>query len=202
MTEKTRIIVASRNPHKVREIGEMLGSRGLEVSGLDEFGDIPEVVEDGDTFRDNACKKASETARMLGLPVLADDSGLEVAALGGQPGVRSARYAGESSDDARNLLKLLKEMEGVTDRAARFVCVVAVADAGGRIVGTVEGTVEGTLLEEGRGSGGFGYDPAFVPHGYSKTFAQLPGAEKNRLSHRAAAISALLRSGLVEGLLG
>jgi XTP/dITP diphosphohydrolase len=153
---------------------------------------LPEVEEDGATFEANAAKKAAALARASGLWALADDSGLEVAALGGAPGVRSARYAGEPSDAAANTRRLLAEMAGRTDRAALFRCVVALADPSGR-VRTVEGACEGRIAETPRGAGGFGYDPVFVPEGETRTFAEMPPAEKHARSHRGAALRKAVR---------
>ena len=184
------IVVATGNKHKVQEIGEILGARGYHVIGAKEVGDMPEVVEDGLTFQDNATKKALETARALNCTVLADDSGLEVLALNGEPGVFSARYAGEGGNDGRNVRKLLDNMKGITDRRARFVCVMVVASPEG-VIATSRGEINGTIAQAPAGEGGFGYDPVFIPDGYDKTFGQLPQEVKNSLSHRANALKAL-----------
>jgi XTP/dITP diphosphohydrolase len=188
-----KIVVATGNAHKVREMQEILGARGIVVEGADAHGGMPPVVEDGATFRENAIKKAVAGAKAFGVRVLADDSGLEVAALNGAPGVLSARYAGEGGNDGRNLAKLLRNLEGVADRAARFVCSIAVADPDGTLVGACEGEVRGSIAAAPHGEGGFGYDPAFIPEGYTQTFGELPAEVKNRLSHRAAALRAALR---------
>ncbi|MBT4822626.1 MAG: non-canonical purine NTP pyrophosphatase, partial [Lentisphaerae bacterium] len=137
-------------------------------------------------------------AAATGRWVLADDSGLEVMALGGAPGIFSARYAGEEASDAQNLAKLLQEMSGVDDRRARFVCVMAFANPAGDVLGTVRGTVSGRLLPSGRGSSGFGYDPAFVPDRHEITFAEMDSSLKNSISHRSCALQAVLDSGLLK----
>ncbi len=187
------LVIATGNLHKVQEIKEILAPHGFQVLGAGECGGMPEVVEDGKTFQENAVKKAVTAAKALDRMVLADDSGLEVFALGGEPGVFSARYAGEGGNDGRNLAKLLRKMEGVTEREARFVCAIAVALPDGTVLGTCEGEVRGRIAEEGRGQGGFGYDPAFIPDGFSQTFGELPAAVKNTLSHRANALHKAVR---------
>ena len=188
-----KIIAATGNPHKLVEMRQILAPLGIEVVGADEVGGMPPVVEDGATFLENAIKKAVEGARALKAMVLADDSGLEVEALGGEPGVYSARYAGEGGNDGRNLAKLLRKMEGVANRAARFVCVIVIAKPDGTILCTARGEVRGRIAEAARGQGGFGYDPGFIPEGYDKTFGELPAEVKNRLSHRANALSEIAR---------
>lgn len=190
------ILVASSNRHKIAEIREILEPRGICVQSVDEVGGMPEVVEDADSFRGNAVKKAVEAARALNHTVLADDSGLEVFALNGEPGVHSARYAGEGGNDGRNLAKLLGKLEGVTDRRARFVCVIALASPEG-LIGTAEGEVRGTIALGKRGQGGFGYDPAFIPEGYEQTFGELPQEVKNSLSHRSRALQNAIANGLL-----
>jgi XTP/dITP diphosphohydrolase len=191
-----RILVATGNRHKIDEIRAILAPAGVLAVGPHEIGGIPAVVEDGETFAANATKKARSVALATGWPVLADDSGLEVLALAGAPGVRSARYAGEGADDGANTAKLLRAMSGVTDRRARFVCVVAVARADGTVECT-EGQVPGQIITVPRGRQGFGYDPVFVPDGYAHTFAELDPAEKNRISHRASALRTALSRGLL-----
>ncbi len=190
-----QIVAATGNAHKVEEIQAILAPLGIEVLSAKAVGGMPDVVEDGDTFAANAIKKAVEAARALGRPVLADDSGLEVFALGGEPGIYSARYAGEGGNDGRNVRKLLGRLDGQTDRAARFVCVIALASPAG-LIGTAEGEVRGHIIHEPRGDGGFGYDPVFVPEGFTQTFAELPGEVKNRLSHRGNALQNAVASGL------
>ncbi|MBX3275908.1 MAG: XTP/dITP diphosphatase [Sandaracinaceae bacterium] len=192
-----RVLVATRNAGKVRELARLFAELpGVELVGLDAFDELPDVVEDGATFEDNAAKKARELARASRLPTLADDSGLEVDALGGAPGVRSARYAGAHGDDAANNARVLSELEGVSfeARTARFVCVLAFADPAGPLgehVLLARGTIEGRLLEAPRGEGGFGYDPLFLPLGETRTTAEMPAAEKNAISHRGEASRAM-----------
>jgi XTP/dITP diphosphohydrolase len=185
-----KIVLATRNRHKVDEIRAILNVPGLELTCAADFPNAPDVVEDGDTFKANAIKKAVALARATGLPSLADDSGLEVDALGGAPGVRSARYAGEPSNDKANVRKLLTELSGSTHRRARFQCVLALADPSGGVK-TVEGACAGVIAPVERGHQGFGYDPVFVPDGFKETFAEMEPAQKNRLSHRARALEKL-----------
>jgi XTP/dITP diphosphohydrolase len=154
---------------------------------LDDFGPIPEVVEDGETFEDNAVKKAQFTARVLGFPAIADDSGLVVEALGGRPGVYSSRYAGEGATDELNNLKLLKEMEGISKRDAYFACVLAIAVPRGPAL-IYEGKCHGIIAHERSGSDGFGYDPLFYHPPSGKSFAEMSPEEKNLLSHRGTAM--------------
>jgi XTP/dITP diphosphohydrolase len=190
------IVIATGNKHKILEINEILCPFGWTAQSIAAYGGMPEVVEDAMTFDGNARKKALAGALAIGRPVLADDSGLEVTALGGAPGVHSARYAGEGGNDGRNLAKLLKVMEGLTDRRARFVCVIAVARPDGW-VGTAEGEVTGRIALIPAGSGGFGYDPVFIPDGHEQSFGELPSELKNGMSHRANALKAAIRSGLL-----
>ena len=182
-----KILIASRNPHKIREISEIFMLPSLEFAGLDQYPGLPEVLEDGATFQENAVKKAMTLALATRQWTMADDSGLEVDALDGEPGVRSARYAGEPSDTAANNRKLLMALAGRATRSARFRCVIALASPSGRAQ-LVEGSCEGVVLTESRGTGGFGYDPLFQPAGYAATFAEMDAGEKNRISHRAAAL--------------
>jgi XTP/dITP diphosphohydrolase len=190
MTERRLLVLATRNAGKTREIREFLEGFPVEIKNLDDFGPIPAVEEDGTTFDENAYKKASFTAKILGLPALADDSGLEVEALGGAPGVHSARYAGPSATDAENNAKLLREMEGETNRAAVFVCVISLAVPSG-VALTYEARCEGLIAEAPRGNNGFGYDPLFYYPPLNRTFAQLSAEEKNRGSHRGKALAEL-----------
>jgi XTP/dITP diphosphohydrolase len=190
MAHKQSLVLATRNPGKTREIRELLNNFPVEIKNLDDFGPIPDVQEDGTTFDENAFKKASFTAKVLGLPALADDSGLEVEALGGAPGVHSARYAGPSATDQERAAKLLQEMEGKTNRAAAFMCVISVAVPSG-VALTYEGRCEGLIAEAPAGENGFGYDPIFYYPPLKKTFAQLSAAEKNRVSHRGKALAEL-----------
>lgn len=182
------IVAATRNPHKLDEIRAILGGTGIRVVGLDQFPDAPDVIEDRPDLEGNAARKAETLHRFTGLPTMADDTGLEVDALGGRPGVRSARYAGESATDADNRRKLLGALADKSDRSARFRTVIAcTTDDGTRFF---EGVCEGTIIREERGSGGFGYDSIFVPEGHDRTFAELSADEKNRISHRSRAIRA------------
>jgi len=184
-----RLVIATRNRHKLAEIRAILQMPGLEILDVYVFPNVPEVDEDGDTFEANALKKAVAVARSTGEVALADDSGLEIDALRGAPGVRSARYAGEPVNYDANNRKVLAEMDGLANRRARFHCVIAIADPAGRTV-TVHGQCAGHIAEEPRGTRGFGYDPIFIPLGYKRTFAELESEEKNRISHRAGALRA------------
>ena len=184
----TILVLATRNEGKVRELRELLKDFPIEIRSLNDFGPIPEVVEDGKTFDDNAYKKAAFTAKVLGLPAMADDSGLSVEALGGAPGVYSARYAGEKASDADNIAKLLQEMKGKKDRRAAFECVISIAVPSGPAL-TYEGRCEGEITLEPAGSDGFGYDPVFYYPPFGKTFAQCTMAEKNSVSHRGTAMA-------------
>ena len=190
MTERQQLVLATRNPGKTREIRELLKDFPIEIKNLDDFGPTPDIEEDGDTFDENAFRKASFTAKVLGLPALADDSGLEVEALGGGPGVHSARYAGPSATDDERVAKLLKEMEGKENRAAAFMCVISIAVPSG-VALTYEGRCEGVITEAPAGENGFGYDPIFYYPPMKKTFAQLSAEEKNRVSHRGKALEEL-----------
>ncbi len=184
-----KILLASRNREKLKELVACLPGVNATIVTLDDVADAPEVKEEGETFEKNATDKAVEVARATGLLTVADDSGLVVDALGGAPGVRSSRYAGENATDKENNEKLLREMASSPEglRGARFVCTVAVADPDG-VIGVVEGSCDGTIALEERGQHGFGYDPLFVKTGYSKTFAELGPDIKNRVSHRFLAM--------------
>jgi XTP/dITP diphosphohydrolase len=192
----SEILVASGNLHKIKEMQAILAPHGIRLMAPHEIGGIPEVVEDGTSFAENAIKKALETARATGRKVLADDSGLEVEALGGEPGIYSSRYAGEGGNDGRNVQKLLLKLQECNNRRARFVCIIAVATPDG-LVGTAEGEIKGQISHEPAGSGGFGYDPVFIPDGFQNTFAELDEECKNRLSHRANALQAALQKGFL-----
>ncbi len=183
-----KILIASRNAHKIQEIREIFDLPGVEWVSTAEFPGLPDVVEDQDTFEGNAIKKAVELARATGLWALADDSGLEVTALGNAPGVYSARYAGEPCSHANNNAKLLRELAGKADRSARFRCVAALSDPAGRAE-TVSGACPGRIIEQLRGAQGFGYDPLFVPDGFEATFAEMGSEQKNKLSHRGRAMT-------------
>jgi XTP/dITP diphosphohydrolase len=184
------VVIATRNRGKVEEIRELLHGYDVEVKTLDDFEPIPEVIESGKTFEENACLKASFTAKALGLPAIADDSGLVVDALNGAPGVYSARYAGEKATDQENNQKLLKVLEGRKNRNAHFEAVVAIALPEGKSL-TYTGKVDGVILEAPDGNMGFGYDPLFYYPPFSKTFAQMTNEEKNKISHRGMAFKKL-----------
>ncbi|MFA4828823.1 MAG: XTP/dITP diphosphatase [Thermodesulfovibrionales bacterium] len=200
------IVLATRNKKKVEEIKRIVAGMPISLYTLDDFPDCPEVEEDGKTFEDNAAKKAKAVSDYTKMPALADDSGLEIYALNGAPGVLSARYAGEAADDRKNFEKLLNEMRSVPDekRGARFVCCIAlvfpVGDSSESTrtetlrdgkVETFMGYSEGSIGREPKGSNGFGYDPVFYPAGCKRTFAEMDDAEKDSLSHRGAALKKL-----------
>lgn len=187
-----KLLLASRNPKKTAELKALLaGLEGFEILSLLDFPAVPSPVEDGATFRENALKKARACASACGLLVLADDSGLEVDALSGAPGVHSARFAGPGQVDRANCRKLLEALRDVPapSRTARFVCVTAMADGRG-FEAVQEGRVEGLIGFEERGRGGFGYDPLFIYPPAGKTFAEISPQEKNRISHRSRALEA------------
>lgn len=185
-----RILVATTNPGKIQEISDILTGAGVAIVTPAELGLTLTVSEDGDTFEDNAMQKAAAFREASGMHVLADDSGLCVDALSGAPGVLSARFAGPTAHDKDNIALLLKAMQGMKNRNAHFVCVAALAMAGGDIV-TARGEYHGLILEKPQGSGGFGYDPVFLDPVTGKTFAELTLDEKNRVSHRKKALVAL-----------
>lgn len=187
MPQPNVLVIATRNPGKTAEIGNLLKAFPITIKNLDDFGPIPEVVEDGDTFEANAYKKASFTARVLGFPALADDSGLVVEALDGAPGVHSARYGGSGASDLDRCRKLLTAMEGKTNRRAAFECVISIAVPAGPAL-TYAARCEGLIAERPVGGRGFGYDPIFFYPSLNKTFAQLTMAEKSRVSHRGKAL--------------
>lgn len=189
---KTILVLATRNKGKTREIRQMLEGFPVDIRNLDDFGPIPEVEEDGETFDDNAYKKASFTARVLGFPAMADDSGLVVEALDGRPGVRSARFAGDNATDQENCDRLLADMAGVQSRNAAFECVISIAVPTGAAL-TYEGRCEGLIAEAPAGAGGFGYDPLFVYPEYGKTFAEISLEEKAAVSHRGKALKEIVR---------
>jgi len=188
-----KAVVATRNKGKLRELVPLLAGVGLELATIDELAPDAELREDFDTFEDNALAKARQAAQATGLPAIADDSGLEVDALGGAPGVYSARYAGLPSDDARNNAKLLAALAAVPlgERGARFRCVAAFVDPARAIEIVRAGDCHGEILIAPRGNDGFGYDPLFLVSALGRTMAELPLAQKNQLSHRAAAFTAL-----------
>ena len=184
------LVLATRNQGKILEFKELLRGFDIVIKSLKDFGPIPEVEEDGATFEENAYKKAHFTAKVLGFPALADDSGLVVEALGGAPGVRSARYAGEGASDGENNRKLLEAMEGKANRRAAFECVIAVAVPRGPAL-IYEGRCEGNIATHPAGLQGFGYDPVFYCPSVQRTFAQISREEKNRVSHRGKAMAEL-----------
>jgi XTP/dITP diphosphohydrolase len=185
------LVIGTGNPGKLREIENILGELRWTLSSLHEFPDAKPPAEVGKTYADNAILKASYYAAAFGQWVLADDSGLEVTALNGAPGVFSARYAGEGASDSDRRQLLLSELRrcSSTDRSARFVCAVAIVGPDGRIGKVTEGICNGNIIGEPRGQGGFGYDPLFQPDGYDETFAELADRVKNRISHRARALA-------------
>jgi XTP/dITP diphosphohydrolase len=189
-----RVVLASSNPGKLREFSELLAGKGFELTRQSDFG-IEPPPETGATFLENALIKARNAARRTGLPAIADDSGIEVDALGGAPGVHSARYAGEHASDAANLAKLLNAVAGLSeaDRAARYRCIIVFvrdADDVRPLIG--EGAWEGRLIDARRGDGGFGYDPSFVPAGETRTAAEMTADQKHAVSHRGKALRAFL----------
>jgi XTP/dITP diphosphohydrolase len=190
MRHPTILVIATRNKGKTKEIKALLKDFPVDIKNLDDFGPIPHLEEDGNTFDENAYKKASFAAGILGLPALADDSGLIVEALDGAPGIHSARYAGENATDEQRYLKLLEDMEGKSNRKAAFECVISIAVPTGPAL-TYEARCEGLIATEPAGSNGFGYDPVFFYPPYNKTFAQITGSEKNRISHRGKAFAEL-----------
>jgi XTP/dITP diphosphohydrolase len=187
------LVVATRNTHKTREIQHILGP-DFTVRDLQAYPEIPNIPESGTSFEENAKLKALAVSRRSPALVIADDSGLEVDALGGAPGIYSARYAGANATESEKIDKLLRELARVRAtedrRRARFRCVVAIA-CNGNLLGTFEGIVEGRIADEVRGHSGFGYDPIFIPEGFEQTFGELPTEVKNTISHRAKAIRAL-----------
>lgn len=185
--KKPVMVIATRNPGKTAEIRDLLREFPVEVKSLSDFGPIPEVKEDGRTFEENAYLKSSFTARILGLPALADDSGLKVEALNGAPGVLSARYGGEGASDADRCRKLLENMKDRANRRAVFECVISLAVPSGPAL-TYEGECAGLITEVPSGSSGFGYDPVFFYPPLGRTFAQLSREEKSRVSHRGKAL--------------
>ncbi len=190
MASPATLVLASRNKGKTAEIRALLKKHPVQIRNLDDFGPIPPIVEDGDTFEANAYKKASLTARYLGFPAVADDSGLCVDALDGAPGVYSARYGGPDATDAQRCLKLLEELGDNPNRRARFECVISVAVPTGPAL-TYEASCDGLITQHPVGENGFGYDPIFFYPDLGKTFAELTSEEKNRVSHRGKAMREL-----------
>lgn len=186
-----KIVLATRNKHKILEIKTILADLPVELLTLNDFPGVPELREDGDTFQENSLQKAQAVCEQTHLPALADDSGLEVFYLNGRPGVISARYAGLKATDEENNRKLLGEMRGVAPRRrkAQFRAVLTLID--GNHIDVTEGVCPGSLAEFPRGSNGFGYDPIFIPDGFTRTYAELTAEEKNRISHRSRALAAM-----------
>jgi len=189
LTPGSKLVLATRNSDKIIEIKDILRRLNLEIITVADFGNVPEVIEDGNTIEANAVKKAKIVAQATGLPALADDTALEVDALGGEPGVRSSRYAGENVSYTDNVRLLLERLQGVPlqHRTARFCCVMALVSNGE--IKTVEGRCEGVIWHEARGQNGFGYDPVFYVPKYKQTFAEMPLKLKNKISHRGEALN-------------
>jgi XTP/dITP diphosphohydrolase len=190
MKDLLTLVIASGNPGKTAEITDLLTDFPIRIRNLADFGPIPPAVEDGETFEENAYKKASFVSRVLGLPALADDSGLVVEALDGAPGLYSARYAGDDAGDTQRCNKLLAVMKGKTNRRAAFECVISIAVPTGSAL-TYEARCEGLILETPAGDNGFGYDPLFYYPPFKKTFAELTRQQKSRVSHRGKALQEL-----------
>lgn len=192
LTARTELLIATYNSGKLHEFQSMLTGSPFRLRSLNDFPSVQEVEETGDSFTANAILKAQGYAAQTGLLTLADDSGLEVAALGGAPGIFSARYAGDGASEAERTGKLLKELleTGDAGRRARFVCVIALTDSEAGQVETFRGTCEGHIAFEPRGMHGFGYDPVFIPDGYQETFGELSSVIKEKISHRARALKA------------
>ena len=186
-----KLVLATRNQGKVKEFQRLIQehSQDIEVIGLDSFPELPEIEETGDSFEANALLKARAVAEFTGLPSLADDSGLCVDVLNGDPGIYSARWAGVHGDDVANNAKLLDQLSGVNERGAQFKCVVAlvIPNENGEQVLIETGSISGFIVDEPRGEHGFGYDPLFAPHGSSLTFGEFPHGEKDKISHRGQA---------------
>lgn len=206
-SQSPSLLLGTRNPGKLREITTILGDLSLHTFSLEKFERVGVPAETADTYAGNAIVKAQFYARETGMCSLADDSGLEVTALSGAPGVFSARYAGANASDADRRALLLSELAKVplTDRTARFVCAVAIATPDGKVLNVSEGVCTGTIISEPRGDGGFGYDPLFMPNDFDQTFAQLSDSIKNQISHRARALlktrDFLIRDGLTRDCL-
>jgi XTP/dITP diphosphohydrolase len=184
------VVLATTNQNKVKEFKQFVSGFPIEVKSLADFGPLPEAIEDGLTFDENAYKKAHHYAKVLGIPAIADDSGLVVEALSGAPGVYSARYAGDDASDRQNCEKLLEQLDGETNRKASFVCVLSIAVPSGPAL-TYEASCDGIILTEPRGDNGFGYDPLFYYEPFNRTFAELSVEEKNKVSHRGKVLAEL-----------
>ena len=183
-----KLLIATRNAHKLQEIRAIFNMQSIDLVSINDFPSLPEVLEDGATFESNAIKKAVVLALTSRFWTMADDSGLQVDFLKGDPGVRSARYAGEPVNYVANNKKLLQAMAGIKERSARFCCAIALSSPSGRSQ-VVMGTCEGRIIDVEKGSNGFGYDPLFVPGGHEQTFAEMDDSTKNRISHRASALT-------------
>lgn len=192
--KSTDLLIATNNAGKVRELSELLSGFPLNLNRLADFDGVVEVEESGSTFEENAALKAKGYALQTGMLALADDSGLEITALGGAPGVLSARYGGDTTPFDEKIAMLLSELENAAsrDRSARFVCVMAIANPMGEIEFTAEGICTGTLTMNPRGTGGFGYDPIFIPDGFDRTFGELASDIKQQISHRGRAIRKII----------
>jgi XTP/dITP diphosphohydrolase len=191
--DQAQLLVATGNAGKIIELEALLANVPVSLRSLTEFPHINEIAETGATFRENAILKAEGYAIETGMATLADDSGLEVAALNGAPGVFSARYAGENADDNEKMAKLLTNLGQNGDRRARFVCAIALADESGATKYVAEGACDGTIAVKPSGSGGFGYDPVFIPDGFEQTFGELPEEIKQKISHRARAMQKIIQ---------
>jgi XTP/dITP diphosphohydrolase len=187
--KRSNLVIATLNKGKLQELRQLLAELPFVISDLEGFSSIQAIPEVGKTFLENASLKASGYAKHTGRLTLADDSGLEVEALSGAPGVLSARYAHEGASDAERITKLLTEISHCANRRARFVSVIAIASEDGKVINLSTGICEGQIAEAPRGNNGFGYDPVFIPEGFGQTFAELPAEVKNRISHRARALS-------------
>ncbi len=179
----TQIVVATANAHKVEEYKKLIGDQQVELLSLLDYPGCPEIIENGSSFEENASLKAVAASKYCGIPVFADDSGLEIEALNGAPGIFSARYA---ETNEKRIERVLSEMQGIANRKARIVCVIAIA-FNGEVIETFEGVVNGHISDRPRGSNGFGYDPIFVPEGYDESFAEMSEEAKNQISHRSEA---------------
>ena len=182
------VLLATRNSGKIREFAQLLAGEPVQVETLGAHPEFGDVEETGETFDENARIKATYFARASGMWTIAEDSGLVVDALGGEPGVYSARYAGTHGDDAANNEKLIRELQGIEDRSARYVCAIVLARPDGEIAVSVQGVCEGQIVDKPRGCGGFGYDPHFMTTGETRTNAELSPKDKNAISHRGQAI--------------
>ncbi|NWF88633.1 MAG: RdgB/HAM1 family non-canonical purine NTP pyrophosphatase [Ignavibacteriaceae bacterium] len=192
MNNNRKIIFATKNLGKLKEVRNIIGEKEIELISLNEFNNVGEIVEDGNSFEENAVIKAKHVYHLLGLPVIADDSGLVVEQLGGEPGIYSARYAGENATDEDNNKKLISKLSFFPKpHRAKFVCSAVYIDGKGIV--KAQGEILGQILHEPKGTNGFGYDPLFLPDGYDKTTAELDMEEKNKISHRSKAFKSLFK---------